>query len=146
MVMEILGPNLEELFQYCDKRFTIKTTAIIAEQILERIELLHNYQFIYRDIKPDNFLIGCGKKQTTIFMIDLGLAKRFKDPKTGQHVKCKPVKSLTGTARYSSPNAHVFEQSRRDDLLAIGIMLIYFMKGSLPWQGLKNVAEDKKNY
>jgi serine/threonine protein kinase len=66
-------------------------------------------------------------------MIDLGLAKRFKDPKTGQHVKEKEVKSLTGTARYASLNAHFTEQSRRDDLESIGIIMIYFMKGSLPW-------------
>ena len=109
LVMEALGPSLEELFAYSGNRFTIKTTSIIAFTLLERIEYLHNLQFIYRDIKPDNFLIGRGKKQTTIFLIDLGLVKRYKDPKTGQHITQKPVKSLTGTSRYASLNAHVTE-------------------------------------
>ena len=78
-------------------------------------------------------------------MIDLGLAKRYKDPKTNQHVKEKPVKSLTGTARYASLNAHTTEQSRRDDLESIGIILIYFLKGVLPWQGLQGADDNKKN-
>ena len=129
LVMEVLGPSLEDLFKYCGNRFTVKTTAMIADSLIERMEYLHNCQFIYRDIKPDNFLIGRGKKQTTIYMIDLGLVKRYKDPRSGQHIVDKPVKSLTGTVRYASSNAHVSEQSRRDDLEAIGYMCIYFLKG-----------------
>jgi len=106
---------------------------------------MHELDFIYRDVKPDNFLIGQNKKQTIVFMIDMGLVKRFKDPKTGKHVAEKPVNFLTGTARYASMNSHMNEQSRRDDLEAIGLTMIYFLKGSLPWQGIKDVEDDKKN-
>ncbi len=105
--------------------------------MVQRIEFLHNNHFIHRDMKPDNFLVGIQKKQHMVYMIDFGLAKRYRDPKTGEHIPYRDNKSLTGTARYASVNTHLgIEQSRRDDLESIGYILIYFLKGTLPWQGL----------
>jgi serine/threonine protein kinase len=105
--------------------------------MITRIEFIHKSSFLHRDIKPDNFLMGLGEKETTCFVIDFGLAKRYIDRKTGQHIPYKDKKQLTGTARYASLNTHLgIEQSRRDDLEAIGYIFVYFMKGSLPWQGL----------
>lgn len=79
-------------------------------------------------------------------MIDLGLAKRFKDPKSGAHIASKNNKCLTGTARYASKNAQIgWEQSRRDDLESIALMCIYFAKGSVPWQGLQEKTDKEKN-
>ncbi|KAA6381023.1 MAG: putative Casein kinase I [Streblomastix strix] len=139
MVMDLLGSSLEDLSTDAPRnRFTLKTTILLAEQILQRLEYIHNRNYIHRDIKPDNFLMGVGKRKNVVYLIDFGLAKRFIDSNTNIHIPFRTGKGLTGTVRYASINAHKgFEQSRRDDLEAVGYMLIYFLLGQLPWQGLK---------
>lgn len=113
--------------------------------MIQRIEYIHSRLFLHRDIKPDNFLIGLGKRQHYVYMVDFGLAKRYRDPKSGDHIECKEGKSLTGTARYASLKTHQgVEQARRDDLECLGFVLLYFMLGSLPWQGLRAKTKKEK--
>ena len=140
LIIDFLGPNLLELFEYCGcHKFTISTVCLLALQILNRIENIHKHYYLHRDIKPENFLIGMEQKANIIYLIDFGLSKRYKNPKTHQHIPYREGRSLTGTARYVSINTHLgIEQSRRDDLESIGYVLVYFLKGVLPWQGLKN--------
>ena len=138
LIIDYLGKSLETLFNDCYHKFSLKTTMMVMEQMLSRIEYIHSKNFIHRDIKPDNFLIGRNKKKNIIYIIDFGLSKRFREEKTNIHIPYRDGKSLTGTARFASINTHLgIEQSRRDDLESLGYVMVYFLRGSLPWQGLK---------
>ncbi|XP_030369812.1 discs overgrown protein kinase [Scaptodrosophila lebanonensis] len=145
MVMELLGPSLEDLFNFCSRRFSLKTVLLLADQMISRIDYIHSRDFIHRDIKPDNFLMGLGKKGNLVYIIDFGLAKKFRDARSLKHIPYRENKNLTGTARYASINTHLgIEQSRRDDLESLGYVLMYFNLGALPWQGLKAANKRQK--
>lgn len=145
MVMDLLGSSLESLFSSAGKHFSMKTILMLADQMILRIEYVHSRSIIHRDIKPDNFLMGIGKKSRITHLIDFGLAKRFRDPRSGLHIPYREGKNLTGTARFASVNTHLgIEQSRRDDLESLGYILIYFARGALPWQGIKALSRREK--
>jgi len=102
------------------------------------MEYIHSKNYIHRDVKPENFLVECEDECSEIYAIDFGLAKMYRDPPKIKHIPYKSGKRLIGTARYASILTHMgCEQSRRDDLEAVMYMCLYFMKGDLPWKGLK---------
>mgnify|MGYP000008490406 CR=1 FL=1 len=145
MVMDLLGRSVEDLFTRCGRRFTLKTVLMIADQALERLEAVHEAGWLHRDIKPDNFLIGMGTTRSIVHLVDFGLAKRFRDKKSGKHIAYGEGRHLTGTPRYASISNHLgIVQSRRDDMEALGFVLMYLMKGSLPWMGMKARTKKQK--
>jgi len=142
LIMELLGKSLEEKFNECRRKFQICTILRLGIDITSLISNLHSCGFIHRDIKPANFLFS-RNNEDVLNLIDLGLSKRYLD--NNKHIKYHDDKPLIGTARYISINIHLnIEPSRRDDLESVGYMLVYFMKGKLPWQGIhtKNQIKD----
>ena len=138
LVMELMGKSLEDIFEsFPKKKFSVRCVCNIAYQMMELLEFIHNKHIIHRDIKPDNFVVGLNEKRKYIYILDFGLAKKYRSSKTLKHYTVIKSKNLTGTARYASINAlNGLTQSRRDDLEAVGYVLLYFLRGRLPWQGI----------
>lgn len=144
LIIEMLGPNLENLLTITGHQFTLKTVLIIAQEIIKKIQYIHSRGIIHRDIKPENFLIGLHTNE--VYVVDFGLCKFFKKS-DNTHIPMSTNKKLVGTIRYTALNSHKgYELSRRDDLESIGYMLIYFIKGKLPWQGIcqKEMPREEK--
>lgn len=200
LVMEELGPSLEQLFNQANRKFSLRTICLIAIQSIKRIQFLHEKSFLHRDIKPDNLLVGKMYQLNTsanhpsdhhqnrqsnnhsnylpnfnydssgyhapthnhsinqsinqsndrsheqpLYLIDYGLAKKYRDLRTLAHFPFADHKDLTGTIRYASIHSHLgVEASRRDDLESLTYVLIYLFKGSLPWQGLQCAHRKEK--
>lgn len=116
----------------------IPTVLMLADQMLTSIETFHEKGMLHRDIKPENFAVGKEENNKTVYIIDYGLMKRYRDPKSKIHIPFKSGKRLAGTARYASINTHLgYEQSRRDDLECLGYTFVFISSGELPWQGTR---------
>ena len=138
LVMELMGKSLEDIFENLPiKKMTVNCVGKLGLQMIEILEYIHDKHIIHRDIKPDNFVMGRGEKSKYLYLLDFGLAKKYRSSTTLKHYPMIKKKNLTGTARYASINAlNGLTQSRRDDLEAVGYVLLYFLRGKLPWQGL----------
>jgi serine/threonine protein kinase len=146
LVLDRLGPSLEDRLTECGRRLSLKSVLMVANQALRRLEYVHGRLFLHRDIKPDNALMGVGNESHVLYLVDFGLAKRYKDHRTHVHIPYRDGKHLTGTARYASVSTHEgVEQCRRDDLESLGYVLVYLAHGALPWQGIR-AANKKQKY
>lgn len=138
LVIDFLGPDLEHLFKHCKRIFSVKTVLLLADQLISRIEYVHSKSVIHGDIKPQNFAIGVGMRGNQINVLDFGLAEYYRHSKSHSHRPYRENLGPRGTALYMSINSHLgVEQSRRDDMKSLGYMLLYFCRGSLPWQRVK---------
>ena len=137
LVMQLMDKSLEDIFNK-RKKFSVKTTCMIGYQMVNVLQYIHDRHIIHRDIKPDNFVMGANENNAHLYLLDFGLAKKYRSSRTLVQYPLIKKKKLTGTARYASIHAlEELEQSRRDDLESVGYVLMYFLRGSLPWQGLK---------
>jgi casein kinase 1/casein kinase 1 epsilon len=145
IVMDLLGPNIEYLFQK-HKKFSLQSVIRLAIMMIDILQYIHSNGYIHRDLKPENFVIGGnGTEKSKLFCIDFGLAKKF-IKKDGTHIDFCDKKKFCGTAKFASIAAHEnCEQSRKDDLEGIAYILVYLYKGKLPWQGIKT-KDKKKRY
>ena len=142
-----LGLTLSKLFNKYYGFFKIKDIAMIAIQILERIKYIHSKNILCCDINPNNFSLGTGRQQNIIYMTNFNSAKKYRYKNTLEHIKYKITynNNFIGNYIFASINTlRGVESGRRDDLESLGYMLIYFLKGSLPWEYVKGVNTSEK--
>ena len=146
MVMDLLGPSLQDLFAYCGRRFSVKTTLMLVDQMLEIMDVIHGQHYIHRDIKPDKFVIGLGDRCNQVFIIDFGLTRKITPQRYSVgHIGTQVMRPLVGTVRYASIHAHMgHDEGPRDDLESLAYCWLYFLRGSLPWQGISARTREEK--
>jgi casein kinase 1 len=119
---------------------------MLADQILSRVEFLHQKSYVHRDLNPSNLLIGLNKRSSLLYLIDFGLAKRFRHPKTHEHIQMTQGKKVNGNLGFASINVHNgIEYSRRDDIISVAFILAFFIKGDLPWLNLADPRQGKRS-
>ncbi|KAK4854290.1 hypothetical protein QYF36_021696 [Acer negundo] len=139
MVMDMLGPSLWDVWNNTSHTMSIEMVACIAIEAISILEKMHSRGYVHGDVKPENFLLGPPgtRDEKKLFLVDLGLATRWRDSSTGQHVEYDQRPDVfRGTVRYASVHAHLGRTgSRRDDLESLAYTLIFLLRGRLPWQG-----------
>eukprot|EP00268_Persea_americana_P032743 TRINITY_DN3229_c0_g1_i1.p1 TRINITY_DN3229_c0_g1~~TRINITY_DN3229_c0_g1_i1.p1 ORF type:complete len:702 (+),score=133.78 TRINITY_DN3229_c0_g1_i1:222-2327(+) len=139
MVMDMLGPSLWDVWNNNSHSMSIEMVACIAIEAISILEKMHSRGYVHGDVKPENFLLGPPgtPEEKKLFLVDLGLATRWRDSSSGQHVEYDQRPDVfRGTVRYASVHAHLGRTgSRRDDLESLAYTLIFLLRGRLPWQG-----------
>ena len=138
LIMELLGKSVEQLFVNQNYHFSIKTVCMLGIQMIDRVEYLHYKKIIHKDLKPDNFVMGLGSKSHILHIIDFGFSAKYWDSKHKCHIRFDNQKIFTGNGRFCSVNAlKGFETSRRDDMESLGYIIMYLLRGNLPWSRIK---------
>ena len=167
IVESLLGPSLDKLFKFCGRKFPLKTVCLIGLEMIKRLETMHEKGILHRDLKPNNLAWGNYNNSynylslnnnnnninnfdkldiNTIYLIDFGLSCSYwENHKEQKHYKPGSGLNFVGTLRYASLNSHQgIRQSRRDDLESMIYILIYFLKGNLPWQDVKAKNKEER--
>ncbi|KAG1828285.1 CK1/CK1/CK1-D protein kinase [Suillus variegatus] len=144
LVLDRLGQSLESVFKTYQHSFSRNTIVFIAHQLVCRLQYIHSKHFIHRDLKPDNILIGTGKDAHKIYLVDFGISKQYRYPRTHLHIAFEQTTSLTGTPAFTSINSHAgMELGRRDDIESLAYLLIYLFRGSLPWLHCSGISDEQ---
>ena len=129
ILMQLLGDSLASKFAVCGFRFSLQTLLGCGEQMATAVAAVHSCTYVHRDIKPQNFLLGRGASSNSVFLVDFGLSRKFDEIQFS-----RGGGTLTGTPTFASLNAHLgLSPARRDDLESLAYVLLYFLKGRLPW-------------
>ncbi|KAE9403201.1 kinase-like protein [Gymnopus androsaceus JB14] len=139
LVMDLLGPSLEDLSRRCGRRFSLKTTCMLAVQCLDRLEYIHGRGILHRDVKPANFVMS-RTTPSIVNIIDFGLAKRYRQPLNGEHTPYSQHPDAlhgVGTSLYASLNTHFG---------SLAYMLIGFVRGGLPWRKVRATVDPPLNW
>ena len=165
IIESMLGPSLDKLFKYCGRIFPLKTVCLIGKEMVKRLETMHGKGILHRDLKPNNLTWGNYNSSynnisnsnyqnnkyeldiNTIYLIDFGLSCSYYEHELNMsHYKLKDNLNFVGTLRYASLNSHKgIRQGRRDDLESMLYILIYFLKGKLPWQDIKVKQKEERH-
>ena len=145
MAFDRLSQSIDKLFNYRMRNFSLKTVLMLADQMISAIQFFHSKGFVHRDIKAENFMMGAGKNKSVLYLIDFGLAGKYRNiDDVNDHYPLTKNHEFMGTAKFQSINAHKgYSLSRRDDMEAIGYLLVYLMKGTLPWMEIKSRATSR---
>lgn len=161
LILDFLGPSLEDVFNSCCRSFSLNTIVLIADQLVSpsnnyyfphpvmiyavqicRLQDIHTRDLIHRDLKPRNILIGAGNNAHIIYLVDFGLSKQYRDPNTHIHITPGHTTSFIGTPAFASINSHLrLELGRRDDLESLVYLLMYLVRGFLPWMDRKITSD-----
>lgn len=134
-VMTLTGQNVEDLLSLCGGKLSVKTVVMMARQLLSRLRDIHARGVIHRDIKPDNVAIGMSRRSSQVYLIDFGLSSGTTKGGNEEEKAC-----FVGSLAFSSLNAHTgTHQSYRDDLESLCYLLIFLLKGALPWTMVENL-------
>ncbi|CAD8174043.1 unnamed protein product [Paramecium octaurelia] len=143
LVIQLLGKDLAFHFKQL-KKFNLKSVLTIGIQAVSLLERAHLNGVIHRDLKPENMILGLGNEISKLHLIDFGISKVYRD-ENGKHISFKDQKSFLGTTRYASIQAHLgHELGRKDDLESLMYILLYFLRGQLPWQNMGNVTDEER--